>query len=158
MKEKKSSPWKELIIPIILASLALLFVSGCGKLKTEIVHTAYLRNTEDNVGPYRVLALVVSDSQPLNVFVVYSTDNWKKAHKVKMEKISEDIYAGEIPGQPAGTTIKYFILVDDVDNEITTDPVAIKDKISDDNFKALKSKAGCSSDNPTYCFQILKKK
>ena len=130
---------------LFMSLLFILPLAACGKIQTEIIHTAYLRNTDDTTGPYRVMALVVSDAQPLKVYVIYSTDNWQSKKQVEMQKVSEDVFAGEIPGQQAGTTVQYYIWVKDAEENVATDPISLSASPPQAGRKDL-----------TYRFQIIK--
>jgi hypothetical protein len=115
---------KYMLILLLFVGLCAPLV-GCGKIRTEVLHTAYLRNTDDTEGPYRVMAVVISALQPITVSVVYSIDEWKTQKSVEMKKVSDDVYAGELPGQQPGTTINYYISVIDSEESLTTDPTTV---------------------------------
>ena len=108
---------------ILLFMATTISFTGCGKLQTEIVQTSYLLNTDDTGGPYRVITLVTGDARPITVSVVYSTDSWKTNKTIEMTEMSDEVYVGQIPGQPAKTTVNYYITVTDSEDNTSSDPV-----------------------------------
>lgn len=110
---------------IFILMIGATSLIGCGQIETEIVRVAYLKNTDDSKGPYQVLAVIQSDLQPLTVTVEYTTDNWKTRKSVAMTQSDESLFVGHIPGQKAGTTIRYFISVQDSSEKKITDPLSV---------------------------------
>lgn len=110
----------------LLWLMLLLAVSGslvaCGRIETKIEYISYLRNTDDTKGPYAVQVVINSDFQPLKANLVYSTDDWKTRQTVSMTQNDDSMFKGYIPGQTAGTTIRYFVEVEDSDGRVVTDP------------------------------------
>lgn len=115
---------KRYLLPFILLVALGFPLMGCGRIDTKILETSLVLDTDDKVGPYQVFAVVLSDDTPVNVWLVYTTDGWKKdIQKVQMNSVSRDVFQGEIPGdQPASTQIQYYILVQDSMLKIETDP------------------------------------
>lgn len=97
-------------------------LAGCGRITTKIEYISYLRNTDDAKGPYAVQVVITSDFQPLKVSLVYSTDEWLTKTTIPMTKNDDTLYKGHIPGQTAGTTIRYYVSVEDSDGKMITDP------------------------------------
>lgn len=95
---------------------------GCGRMTTKIEYISYLRNTDDAKGPYSVQVVITSDFQPLKVSLVYSTNEWATKIVVPMTKNDDTLYRGHIPGHTAGTTIRYYISVEDSEGKVITDP------------------------------------
>ena len=110
-----------IVLGLFLGGLSL---SACGKIQTQILETSVALNTDDTIGPYQVMAAVVSDQVPLQVKLIYFINNdTSTKQEVEMKQISQDVYQGAIPGQPAGTTIEYYIQALDSEKFTTTDPL-----------------------------------
>lgn len=125
---------------------------GCGEIETQI-RTSYVLDTDDTDGPYQVMAVVASGDQPTGVYLIYSTDKWndnKKMVVVEMNNVSQDVYQAKIPGQPAGTTVSYYILVQTPSGKNPTDPA---DMLTD---PADASKIIPKQKDFTYQFRVLK--
>ncbi len=143
---------RKLIFMGLILLLMVMPSLGCGKIEPEI-RTAYLLDTNDTQGPYRIMAVVTGDLQLSKVLLVYTTDQWKDPNKIKtitMEQVDpsmQDVFQGKIEGQKSGTVISYYILVVDNEKKTTTDP----EKMTDNPSKLLPA-------NPklTYRFRILK--
>lgn len=108
-------------------SFALLSIA-CGEVQTEIHESRVQLNTSDTKGPYEIMTVVTSNSTPITVHLIYSTDGWKTQKTLDMQastSVGEDVYVGKIPGQAAGKTIQYFIRVSDNQSRITTDPLRV---------------------------------
>ncbi len=62
-----------------------------------------------------VTAYVADTGSGLNkVILNYSTDDWATWNSIEMTPIQNQTYIGTIPGQPAGTTVKYKIVAFDI--------------------------------------------
>ncbi|MFH1068001.1 MAG: hypothetical protein V1794_00135 [Candidatus Glassbacteria bacterium] len=61
----------------------------------------------DTSGPYRVTVRVVEDN-PLGVYLHWRTGGETDFSYVRMS-FQDGVYVGEIPGQPAGTTVEYYV-------------------------------------------------
>lgn len=97
-------------------------VAACGRIETKIEYISYLRNTDDTKGPYSVQVVINSDFQPLKAVLVYTTDDWKTTQRASMTRNDDSMFKGYIPGQQAGTTIRYYVEVEDSDGRVITDP------------------------------------
>jgi hypothetical protein len=116
---------------VCLFGLCLLFAGlavACGEPPTEIHESSVQLNTDDTKGPYEVMSVVTSGSPSIRVSLIYSIDGWKTKQSIDMNKIEavgQDVYRGKIPGQPAGTTVQYYIQVVDQAEKVTTDPTQV---------------------------------
>jgi len=84
-----------------------------------IARTTRLENTTDP-GPYTVAAEVVDDSQVQTVTLTFQTMG-NSAVEINMPRIGDNRYQGEIPTQPDGTTIVYFVSARDDSGNTTRD-------------------------------------
>jgi len=77
--------------------------------------------TDDTVGPYEIETTVVEYSGCEDLMLYYSLNagDWVG---VTLEEVRAGQYAAEIPGQPAGTVIRYYLYGRDVADNIGTDP------------------------------------
>ena len=57
-----------------------------------------------------------------NAFVVFSFDNFATSDSAAMDTVSGSLYQGEIPAQPLGTTVNYFVSAADFEGNRTTEP------------------------------------
>ncbi|MBN2288123.1 MAG: VCBS repeat-containing protein [Candidatus Glassbacteria bacterium] len=91
-----------------------------------------MENTEDNVGPYEILASVV-DNFDFKVMLLYTVSGNAFTDTVPMTRLSggllsavilpdEDKFLQEIPGQAYNTIIKYFIMAVDSSGNAETYP------------------------------------
>lgn len=88
-----------------------------------IVKTETLTNTQNTAGPYYVRT-VVYDSHtsdrgfhPKQMLLKYSV-NGGPTQQVNMKWVGNSVWRGGIPGQPAGSTISYFVSATDHNNNI----------------------------------------
>lgn len=86
---------------------------------TIITGTTRLPNTSVTGGPYVVEATVTDDIGVRSTSLVYQTD--AGTFRLKMTPDGERV-RGEIPGQPNGTSVRYWIETTDSDDNIATDP------------------------------------
>jgi len=111
----------------VLVSTALV---GCEQASPIIDATTALDDTTSTTGPYEVQTVVTGATTQYRIELVYSIDseNPDEYFPQLMEAsvgggVHEgEAFAGQIPGQPAGTTIRYFVQVSRGDGDIVTDP------------------------------------
>ncbi|MDZ7261031.1 MAG: M14 family zinc carboxypeptidase [candidate division KSB1 bacterium] len=84
--------------------------------------TTQLPNTSDTVGPYTVTSIITDDTSIALVFLFFRTDADSTFTMVPMPSIGDHTFQGEIPGQPYGTTIEYYLQAIDDFSNISTDP------------------------------------
>ena len=97
-------------------------LNACNALSTSpiIAYTTELPNTRDTVGPYVVTSTIIDDLGVLSAHLLFTTTGAPaSADTVEMVYIGEDKYEGKIPGQPFGTTVSYFVLARDTENNLT---------------------------------------
>src|SRR5438552_2955615 len=88
--------------------LAVVLGCGCGSNRAPVFLAAtHLADTEDTVGPYGTAAFVIDDDRVASVSLYYSTD-FGAFTKVPLARGDEDWWRGGIPGQPVGTTVRYY--------------------------------------------------
>lgn len=85
-----------------------------------IANTTHLKNTLDEVGPYIVESDIIDDVGVQTAMLTYQVVG-QQAVTVAMTSTGEDHYRGEIPGQPLGSTIVYFVAATDSDGNQTKD-------------------------------------
>ena len=87
-------------------------------VKPFIISVNELDDTEDNVGPYEVIARAV-DNYKFKTYLVYSTTGHAYTDTVQMNALGSpgsllsDTYRTTIPGQPYNTIVRYFIMAVD---------------------------------------------
>lgn len=90
----------------------------------SIVHSP-LADTEDAAGPYTIAATITS-RVPLNPSGLALT--WRVAggawNTVPLQAAGGDLYTTDVPGQPLGTTVEYFLEAADADGISLTEPLA----------------------------------
>ena len=96
-------------------------------IEPPIITHIPLENTFDSIGPYRVLAVITDNFGVVTKDTYYNTDGGVSYIKIPMEPAQKpDQYYADIPGQPPGTTIYYYI--ESTDNASTSnigrDPTA----------------------------------
>tara|TARA_R110002096_G_scaffold143328_1_gene299131 strand:+ start:100172 stop:100570 length:399 start_codon:yes stop_codon:yes gene_type:complete len=107
--------------------LLCLPLSGCADPYFE--STTDLGSSADTTGPYRVQTVVVGTHTSDTVELLYNpTDSEPRRYiPLPMEALDEDGRAGElfvanIPGQPGGTSIRYFVRVLRDDEQVAESP------------------------------------
>lgn len=101
---------------VLAVSLLLTLCTGCDT-GSVIFSVSQLKDTHDTVGPYRVLAEVTDPDGVDQVNLVYRAGT-TSAISVEMEELREGVFEGTIPGQPAGTTITYYVEAIDGDQSV----------------------------------------
>jgi len=106
----------------------LLLLVACADPFIE--STTVLSETPDSVGPYHVRSVVlgVNDGDKIEVFYNALDDDPDRYIPLLMEGIDDDgrsaeLYVGSIPGQAAGSTVRYFVAVDRDGERVAEDPV-----------------------------------
>jgi len=85
-----------------------------------IIFTRRLDNTENETGPYVVNADITDDTSISSAQLTYQVSGGTSATNA-MTLIGNGLYRAEIPGQPKGTTITYFVKAADSDGNETRD-------------------------------------
>ncbi len=108
--------------------LLLLGLSACADPYIE--STTELESSADTTGPYRVQSVVVGSLASDSIELLYNpTDSEPRRYiPIVMEALDEDGRAGElfvasIPGQPAGTAIRYYVRVLRDSEQVAESPV-----------------------------------
>lgn len=99
-----------------------------------IIFTKRLDNTKNETGPYVVDADIVDDTGIASAQLTYQVSGQAGVTN-DMVSIGDDHYRAEIPGQPKGTTITYFVKATDSDGNETRD-----------NHFTFEVKGGCGDD------------
>jgi len=87
-----------------------------------ITNTTILPNTSDNVGPYTVQSKITGSTAIASASLFYSTNAGTTFTEVVMADLSENIYQGEIQGQPYATVINYYVQAKNATDNVATDP------------------------------------
>jgi hypothetical protein len=106
----------------------LLLLGACADPFIE--STTILSDTADTVGPYHVRSVVlgVNEGDKIEVFYNSVDEDPDRYIPIRMEGVDDDgrsaeLYAGSIPGQDAGSTVRYFVAVDRDGERVAEDPV-----------------------------------
>lgn len=92
------------------------------RIPPAFANTTQLRNTDDVSGPYKVSSIITDASGIAQAFLFFSINNKVNFTQVPMRKVGEDLYQGEIPGQPYGTRVDYYLQATDSAANQATDP------------------------------------
>ncbi|MCF7842292.1 MAG: choice-of-anchor J domain-containing protein, partial [Lentisphaeria bacterium] len=68
--------------------------------------------TMDTAGPYVIEALITDNTELAATSLYYTTDG-NTYTEVPMTDMGDDVYSGDIPGQPVGTTVGYYVMAED---------------------------------------------
>jgi len=94
-------------------------------LPPRVSATVDYGNTYNTAGPYVITSNVSDESKVASVVLSYDVGvGWID---VSMDSIGNNIYQASIPGQPIGTTVKYYITATDDDANSITDPADAPD-------------------------------
>ena len=106
----------------------LLLLVACADPFIE--STTLLGDTSDTLGPYQIQSVVlgVNETDKIEVFYNAIDNNPDRYLPIPMTGVDGDgqaaeLYEGTIPGQDAGTTIRYFVAVDRNGTRVAEDPV-----------------------------------
>ena len=118
-------PLRSYSIALVLLALGL---SACAEPYIE--STTELESSSDTTGPYRVQTVVVGGLVSDSVELMYNPADSEPRRYIPlpMEALDEDGRTGElfiasIPGQPAGTSIRYYVRVLRDDEQVAESPV-----------------------------------
>jgi hypothetical protein len=108
----------------LLYASAALCLAACDVSAPLIESTTRLGPTGDTVGPYVVHTVIIGwDGE--HVDLDYLVDDAERFIPVPMTAVDgEERFRGEIPGQPAGTTISYYVAVVRDGVRVASDPDA----------------------------------
>jgi hypothetical protein len=92
-----------------------------------ITGTTVIENTADTEGPYAITTTITDYSRLTERSLVYSvgSGNWIVQ---PLEGQGSNLWAGEIPGQPAGKSVRYYIRASDTAGNVRTDPAGAPDE------------------------------
>lgn len=108
----------------LLYAAAALFVAACDVSAPLIESTTRLESTSDTIGPYVVHSVIVGLDDEY-VDLDYLVDDAKRFIPVPMTAVDgEERFRGEIPGQPSGTVISYYVAVVRDGVRVAADPDA----------------------------------
>jgi len=108
---------------------AALIATLARPFRVAITHTP-LANTTDTTGPYVVLADIIAAGtlDTGAMFVDYDVGSgWQTASLTATGE--PDRYTAEIPGQPAGTLVAYYLSAADLDGNQVTHPTGAPDDV-----------------------------
>ncbi len=117
-------PWSRTLAALLPT---LLLLVACADPFIE--STTVLSSTPDTVGPYHVRSVVlgVNDGDKIEVFYNALDDDPDRYIPIRMAGVDDDgraaeLYVGSIPGQAAGSTVRYFVAVDRDGERVAEDP------------------------------------
>lgn len=90
--------------------------------------TTRLPDTTLLAGPYTVTTRVV-DNNAVTATLFYSTNRGQSYTPAAMSSIGSDKYSGNIPGQPSGTRVRYYVRAIDSFGHRTFDPPTAPDSV-----------------------------
>jgi hypothetical protein len=132
-----------------LAALSLaLAVSACSEPDPEILATTVLGSTHDTAGPYRVDAIVrnVAGDDEVVLRVGIDTGNEDRFFPRAMaEDDTGERFTAAISGQPAGTSVVYFIEVIRDGDRVAIDPDS--NLVAGYGFQVLAPDGACTVDS-----------
>jgi hypothetical protein len=99
----------------VLLCWVILGVSGCETESPTLLDASILQDTTNANGPYRVMAQVIGDPETTVVELRYQKEGQAEVIE-PMEPYDGLVWFADIPGQPAGSRILYFIAVAHVDD------------------------------------------
>lgn len=109
-------------------ALPLLLSVACADPFIE--STTVLGSTIDTDGPYEVRTVVIGNLESDRVELFYNSVDQEPEHYLRlvMEPLDADgrpaeLFRGAIPGQAAGTVIRYFVAVERDGSQVAEDPV-----------------------------------
>jgi hypothetical protein len=93
-------------------------------------NTTELEATADTTGPYVVYSEITDDEGIAGASLLYRSTGglWAQA---PMQLEGAFLYRGEIPGQPYGTPVEYYLSATDTDQNVSTDPADAPDSVYD---------------------------
>ncbi len=103
---------------------AVLLLAGCDSA-TRIHAVTLLADTQDAVGPYRVLAEIVDPDGVGAAYLHYIPGETQEA-VARMEEVRAGIFEGAIPGQPPFTRVRYYVEAVDHGEHVTSPPDAYR--------------------------------
>ena len=110
---RPDNPWiHQFVFATLVVTLVLL--SGCETESPTLLEASILQDTSDTTGPYQVMAQVIGDPETTVVELRYHREGDTEV-TVSMEHYDGLVWAANIPGQPTGSRILYFVAVADVD-------------------------------------------
>ncbi len=109
---------------VVENELAILITRPAGDFLAPLVEHTPLENTFDTTGPYTVDAEITDDSGIASAYMYYRLDGVDPYTQVAMTEVLRT-YTADIPGQPSGTLVDYYIEATDasVNANVTTTPV-----------------------------------
>lgn len=112
---------------VVLAGLASALVAACGPGRAPIVDVTPIPDTTDTVGPYRLTVVIQDDGEIRSARVRWFTDAIHTPQPLDLVRDGEsDRYTAGLPGQPAGTQVRYLVEVEDDEGRLVTQPPAAR--------------------------------
>ncbi|MBD3236786.1 MAG: hypothetical protein GF330_08790, partial [Candidatus Eisenbacteria bacterium] len=90
--------------------------------------TTQLSSTTDTQGPY-VVASTIIDQSPLDALELRYRVLGEEWQAVPLTAAGDDLYAAEIPGQPLGSLILYYLWARDIGANAATDPAGAPETV-----------------------------
>lgn len=136
-------------------ALALLALTACANTEAPTVQAAPLHDTRDALGPYLVSAVAEDNRGVAAVRAYYRAEEAPQAGVVLLDEVDPGRWQGELPGYPGGTTVHWFVEVEDVDGNLAYDPpeAELGDAACVD---ALDPEAPVPDGGAAYCFTVLR--
>ena len=113
-----------------ILSLACLLFLAASCADPDIESTTLLEETTNTRGPYEIHTVIQSAQPGDKVELFYNAVDITPAHFIPLRMEPQgsdgqaaDLFVGQIPGQPAGTTILYYIAVERDGSRVSEDPV-----------------------------------
>jgi len=108
----------------LVSAIAAMGLAACELSAPFIESTTRLESTSDTTGPYVVHSVIIGvDGE--HVDLDYLIDDERRFIPVPMTAVDgEEQFRGEIPGQPSGSVISYYVAVVRDGVRVASDPEA----------------------------------
>ncbi len=125
-------PYQEALANFMQVALEMKQGLGSGAFPSPftIFRTSLHEDTADTLGPYTIYTGITDSIGLKEVRLLYSTDEGVTIDTLAMDASGFLNYSGDIPGQPDGTTIQYYVeAVDSADISLVDPPGAPGDSL-----------------------------
>ncbi len=111
-----------------LLPVALLSIAACAQPLIE--STAFLEDTQNTIGPYTVESVIrgAHANDKVELFINTTDQSPDRYIPLRMQPLDSDgraahLFAADIPGQDAGTVIRYYVAIERDGVRVEEDPV-----------------------------------
>ena len=98
--------------------------------KTPIFYnTTHMDSTDDTQGPYEIFSSIIDDGEITKASLLFRVTGTSSFEEIPMDEIITYLFRGELPGQPLGTEVRYYLRTEDDSGNIVTDPPTAPDSL-----------------------------